>query len=98
MGVTRAYFNGLGNLHSVIMRLTKFVMGLVITGFVRCRILEETPSSPVAFLNPILSKYLDTLPSFTAENLYATCILSKKKHLLTLTLCACMPMRYKAGN
>ena len=69
MGVTRACFNGLGNLHSVIMRLTKFVMGLVITGFVRCRILEETPSSPVAFLNPILSKYLDTLPSFTAEKL-----------------------------
>ena len=67
MGVTRAYFNGLGNLHSVVIRFTKFVMGLVIKGFVRCRILEETTSSPVAFPNPILSKYLDTFPSFTAE-------------------------------
>ena len=49
--------------------INKVCDGLVMIGFVRCRILEETPSGPVAFLNPILSKYLDTLSSLTAEKL-----------------------------
>ena len=46
----------------------KVVIGCTIIGLVKCNILEEMPSSPVAFLSPIRPKCLGILASLTGSN------------------------------